>query len=136
MDDILRTPLTDLADAAGNLRDGLTPAQQLAVRRVKVSETKDGATREVETWDKVATARLSGELAGELSRGGLSIGAGAGALQVVVLAWAGPEGAAVAPPEPLSAGAMDMPPAAVAPAIAAAVEPSLVAPADWPEPEA
>jgi hypothetical protein len=68
---IVRTPVTEVADASGDLRDSLTPDQQRAIKRVKVHEDKDGAvTREVEMLDPIAAARLDAELAGDLVRGG------------------------------------------------------------------
>lgn len=74
-----RTPLTDLLSANGELAPfgKLTRAQKLTLKKLKVttSVTEAGSEtkREVETYDRIAAARLDAELDGDLVGRGAAV---------------------------------------------------------------
>ena len=85
--DIARTPMCDVATDGGSIKDGLTDAQKLLVKKLKVRSDEDGTTREIETYDRLAALRLDAELAGVLGHGtALTVNAqGSGPVQIMVM---------------------------------------------------
>ena len=73
---LVRTPLTDVANMdEGSVEADLSDDEKLTLKKVKVTTftREDGATetrREVETYDRIAAARLDAELAGDLRHDG------------------------------------------------------------------